>query len=96
MRAREFTINVPIKITINGDNDPEISVDDEEVNADDKAPMFMSPQQQEIELEKSDRGKRSAGISQLVDDPDNEESFQADLPEIGDPRHRFKKEVKDG
>ena len=95
MRAREFTINIPIKININGDGDPEVSVDNNDVDADSKAPVFMSPQQQEIELEKSDRGKQSAEISQLIDDPDNEDEHQEDTPEIGDPRQRFKKEVKD-
>lgn len=72
MRAREFTINVPITIKINGDGDPEIEMD----NADelDQDPVMMSPLQQELELKKSEQGKRSPYIDTMLDDD----------PEIGD------------
>ena len=55
MRAREFTINVPITIKINGDEDPEVSApnvdqtDDTELQ---KNPVMVSPQQQELEMKK--------------------------------------------
>lgn len=71
MRAKEFTINVPINIKINGDGDPEIDVagqDDDEV---DQNPVMMSPLQQELELQKADQGKTSPYIdSMTAEDPD--------------------------
>jgi len=72
MRAREFTINVPINIKINGDGDPEIDVDsknDSENNDNlDQNPVMMSPQQQELELKKSEQGKESPSIDKMLDD----------------------------
>ena len=80
MRAREFTINVPIKININGDADPEISVDDETDDEFDQNPVMMNPQQQELELKKAALGKRSPSIEKLIDDDEdigNEEEAEA-------------------
>lgn len=75
MRAREFTINVPITIKINGDGDPEIEMDqiEDEPEAEDKDPVFMSPQQQEIELAKGEQGKKSVAHAQIVDDAEEDE-----------------------
>lgn len=72
MRAKEFTINVPINIKINGDGDPEVDVagqDDEEEL--DQNPVMVPPGQQEIELQKAEQGKDSPYIDSLTsDDPD--------------------------
>ena len=49
MRAKEFTINVPINIKINGDGDPEIDVagqTQEDPEPEDADPIFVGPQQQ--------------------------------------------------
>ena len=75
MRAKEFTINVPINIRINGDGDPEIDMPgaQDEPEAEDKDPVFMSPQQQEIELEKGKQGKQSVALAQITDDPEDDE-----------------------
>ena len=72
MRAKEFTINVPINITINGDGDPEIAVagngsDSEEP---DNNPIFVSPLQQELELKKAEAGKDSAVIDKITEPDD--------------------------
>lgn len=67
MRAREFTINVPIKININGDDDPEISVDDQEEDGEEN-PRFVPPLQQNLELKKAALGKKSAVVNDLLDD----------------------------
>lgn len=72
MRAKEFTINVPINIKINGDGDPEIDVAGEP-QPDDTDPVFVSPQQQEIELKKAEQGKKSIVASQLTDDAEEDE-----------------------
>jgi hypothetical protein len=80
MRAREFTINVPITIKINGDGDPEIDMpgndfdgeepmDDEEV-----ATNFGPPLQQKIELMKAAAGKQGNLLDQITADDDNEAS----------------------
>jgi hypothetical protein len=71
MRAKEFTINVPINIKINGDGDPEI---DMPANSDssepDNNPIFVSPLQQELELKKAEAGKDSAVIDKITEPED--------------------------
>ena len=74
MRAREFTINVPINIKINGDGDPEIDVDGNTDDELDSNPVMVTPQQQDLELKKAALGKKSPVIDDLT----------ADDPEIGD------------
>ncbi|NBU72693.1 MAG: hypothetical protein EBS53_14830 [Bacteroidetes bacterium] len=66
MRAREFVINVPITIKINGDGDPEISTDqpDDEPELDSMVP----PLQQKIEIM-----KRNSGLPNAFDDQENDE-----------------------
>lgn len=71
MRAKEFTINVPITITINGDEDPVVDAgnaapeDDEQLH---QNPVMVSPQQQELELAKAALGKESPVIDKLTQD----------------------------
>ena len=61
MRAREFVINVPITIKINGDGDPEVSND---VHSDEpELDTMVPPLQQKIELQ-----KRQAGLPNVFDD----------------------------
>jgi hypothetical protein len=89
MRAREFTINVPINIKINGDNEPDISVDqdkqDDELltiveppqEKDTSLPqdaIFVPPLQQKLELMKKAAGKHSNVIDQITADDDHEAS----------------------
>lgn len=86
MRAKEFTINVPINIKINGDGDPEIDVAGKDDSEPDENPIFVSPLQQELELKKADAGKDSAVIDKLTapedvgsednDDANNDELFR--------------------
>lgn len=71
MRAREFVINVPITIKINGDQDPEINVPTDSESQEE--PAFVSPQQQEIELKKASLGKQSPIGNQLLDDAEEGE-----------------------
>tara|TARA_B100001094_G_scaffold247410_1_gene244267 strand:- start:1504 stop:1797 length:294 start_codon:yes stop_codon:yes gene_type:complete len=95
MKAREFTINVPINIKINGDGDPDIDVGNNEPSEDgykkedglDPNPVHVPPLQQELELEKSDQGKTSNAISKITqsdvhteDDSDTSmEKFRSDM-----------------
>lgn len=72
MRAKEFVINIPINIKLNGDGDPEVSVAGEEPGEEEKQDVFMSPLQQEVELQKQQGGKDSEVIDQIVDDDDEE------------------------
>lgn len=73
MRAREFVINVPITIKINGDGDPEIDMktnneppkDPSEL---DPNPVMVPPLQQDIELKKAGVGKESPVINDLTQD----------------------------
>lgn len=72
MRAREFTINVPITIKINGDGDPEIDMTGDSDAKDpqelDLNPMMVPPLQQDIELKKAAAGKSSPVINDLTQD----------------------------
>lgn len=71
MRAKEFTINVPITITINGDEDPVVNAGNQPTDSDTdlhQNPVMVSPQQQEIELAKAALGKSSPVIDKLTAD----------------------------
>jgi hypothetical protein len=72
MRAREFVINVPITIKINGDGDPEIDMSSADQEKDpqelDPNPTFVPPLQQDIELKKAQAGKSSPVIDDLTQD----------------------------
>jgi hypothetical protein len=74
MRAREFTINIPVHITINGDGDPEINMPGQEPEADNDSGTFVPPLQQKLELMKHAAGKESDVIDQIKADDDNEAS----------------------
>lgn len=66
MRAREFVINVPITIKINGDGDPEISTDQSEQEP--ELDSMVPPLQQKIEIM-----KRNSGLPNVFDEDDDEE-----------------------
>ena len=69
MRAREFTINVPITIKINGDNEPEIDMPGQEENPElQQNPVMVAPLQQELELAKAEQGKESPVIDKITAD----------------------------
>jgi len=81
MRAKEFTINVPITIKINGDNDPEIDTGADNSDEMDLNPVMVPPLQQHIELHKAEHGKDSPVIDKLTQD---QEVGQEKIPaEIG-------------
>jgi hypothetical protein len=70
MRAREFTINVPITITINGDEDPVVSAGDQSEPELQQNPVMVAPLQQHLELAKADQGKESPVIDKITADDD--------------------------
>jgi len=71
MRAKEFTINVPINIKINGDGDPEIDVAGNDSDDEETQDVMLSPQQQELELQKTALGKSSKAAEQILADPED-------------------------
>ena len=85
MRAREFTINIPINIKINGDGEPEVSTDqgsdEPELQSN---PIMVPPLQQALELAKADHGKESPVIDKITkndtigDEPDNNDDALLD------------------
>jgi len=83
MRAREFTINIPINIKINGDGQPEIDMgqgsdgpaDPSELKQDPPT-NFIPPLQQQIELQKAEVGKNSPVIHDLTQDEVDPETKQ--------------------
>jgi hypothetical protein len=70
MRAKEFVINVPITIKINGDGDPEVDMDQDSrpENELDPKPIMVPPLQQDLELRKAEVGKTSPIIQKLTQD----------------------------
>lgn len=58
MRAKEFTINIPINIKIDGEGEPQVSTDTQEP-VDDNTGTFIPPLQQKIELLKKSAGVKS-------------------------------------
>lgn len=69
MRAKEFTINIPINIKINDDGDPVIDVQrDSEESEFNQNPVMVPPLQQELELAKAQLGKESPVIDKLTAD----------------------------
>lgn len=80
MRAREFTINVPITIKINGDGDPEIDMPGADEPKDpselDDNPVMVPPLQQDVELKKAEAGKVSPVINDLTQDEAEPEKKQ--------------------
>jgi hypothetical protein len=70
MRAKEFTINIPINIKINGDGEPEVSTGEEDT-IDDNVGDFVPPLQQKIELM-----KKSVGVDSVYDDEETDELEQ--------------------
>jgi hypothetical protein len=85
MRAKEFTINVPITITINGDEDPVVNAagqtSPDELDTElQQNPVMISPQQQELELAKAAAGKDSPVIDKLT----GQETVGEEPPEQND------------
>ena len=66
MRAKEFTINVPITITINGDDEPIVSAGDQAEPELQLNPVMVPPLQQSLELAKADQGKESPVIDKIT------------------------------
>jgi hypothetical protein len=80
MRIDEITINIPITIDLDGDK-PRVNVAGKDAIDDvDSNPVMISPQQQELELKKSEQGKASPSIDKMLDDDDegNEEETDQD------------------
>lgn len=76
MRIDEITINIPIKIDLDGET-PRVNVagkdasdDDNDSDKLDQNPVMISPQQQELELKKSEQGKESPSIDKMLDNDD--------------------------
>lgn len=82
MRAREFTINVPINVRINGDDEVEIDtpVDQESPEEEEEATM-VPPLQQAIELQKATLGKESEVIDDLTDEDEVDEEDPEQEPD---------------
>ena len=93
MKAREFTINVPINIKINGDGDPEIDVagekPEEEVQPGqdclDPNPVMVPPLQQSIEMKKAALGKEGDVIDKITTDQDQSDP----LEDIDDGKYKL-------
>jgi hypothetical protein len=79
MRAREFVINVPITIKINGDGDPEIDMGNDgpvDPTVPKEDPVMVPPLQQQLELQKAGQGKVSPVIHDLTQDEVDPETKQ--------------------
>jgi len=82
MRIDEITINIPIKIDLDGDT-PRVNVageDHDDTNDEelDQNPVMMNPQQQELELKKAEQGKDSPSIDKMTNDDEEGEEAETD------------------
>jgi hypothetical protein len=70
MRAKEFTINIPITIHLDADGTPNVDMKQNPETTDqlDQNPVFVPPLQQAIELHKAEHGKDSPVIDKLTQD----------------------------
>jgi|688.fasta_scaffold1470847_1 hypothetical protein len=66
MRAREFTINVPITIKISGDSEPDVALDQD--TEEPESDTMVPPLQQKIELLKRNSGLPNVYDQQADDD----------------------------
>lgn len=85
MRAKEFTINVPITISINGDEDPVVSAGEQDVDGEPELqqnPVMVPPLQQSLELTKAAAGKDSPVIDKITQDTPDQGS-EEEPEEIG-------------
>ena len=83
MKAREFTINVPINIKINGDGDPEVDVagenpEEQQPGQDvlDPNPIMVPPLQQNIELKKAALGKEGDVVDKITQNTDQSDPLE--------------------
>ena len=83
MKAREFTINVPINIKINSDGDPEVDVagenpEEQQPGQDvlDPNPVMVPPLQQNIELKKAALGKEGDVVDKITQDADQSDPLE--------------------
>lgn len=67
----EITINIPIKIDLDGGK-PKVKVAGQDAGDEDldQNPVMIAPQQQELELKKAEQGKQSPSIDKMLDDDD--------------------------
>ena len=70
MRAKEFTINVPITISINGDDEPVVSAGEQDETDFQNNPVMVPPLQQHLELHKAELGKESPVIDKMTQGDD--------------------------
>lgn len=69
MRAKEFTINIPINITVQADGTVGVTQGNEEEHNDEgQVGAMVPPLQQHIELSKAKSGKHSQVIDDLTQD----------------------------
>lgn len=77
MRAKEFVINIPINIKLNGDGSVDVDQGNEPKDASelDQNPLMVPPLQQELEISKAAVGKVSPVISKLTQDEEDPDEF---------------------
>ena len=81
MRIDEITINIPIKIDLDG-AEPRVNVAGQNAKEVDKeeepGEIFINPLQQELELKKAEQGKDSPTIDKMLDDSDQADPEETD------------------
>jgi hypothetical protein len=79
MRAREFVINIPLTIRINGADSSDLDMQATEAKDPselDPNPTMVPPLQQAIELKKANAGKESPVIAELIRDEEPEDDSE--------------------
>lgn len=94
MKAREFVINVPINIKIDGDGTPNLDMPNTNTATDsNEQPVMMSPQDQELEMRKAEMGKPSKYMDQILSEPEEIDEAPSDRDDSDQSMDRFRKEM---
>lgn len=72
MRAKEFVVKIPVAVSIDDGGNTSYRVMPIE-RPEEHQDVMMTPQQQELELQKAALGKESPAADQLLDDAEDDE-----------------------
>lgn len=95
MKAREFVINVPINIKIDGDGSPNLDMPNTKPadQVPDEEKVTMSPLDQELEMRKAEMGKQSKYVDQILSEPDDVDLAPADRDDSDASMDRFREDM---
>ena len=95
MKAREFVINVPINIKIDGDGTPNLDMPNTKAadTVPDEEKVMMTPMDQELEMRKVEMGKDSKYVDQILSEPEDADVAPSDRDDSDANMDRFREDM---